>query len=71
LVPLSFRRIIPRGDRVRDIAAASSLELALLSSYRVSRKHDDGLLLRFGALEIASLQAGIAALVAEIGAAQD
>jgi hypothetical protein len=49
---------------VRAVAAASSLELALLSSYRVARTRDDGLFLRFGALDTASLQAGVAALVA-------
>ena len=53
-----------RGDYVRRVAAASRLELALLSSYRFPRKRQDGLLLRFGALEIPSLIAGATALVA-------
>jgi len=52
------------GDYVRTVAAASSLELALLSSYRVARTSGDGLFLRFGALDAASLRAGTAELVA-------
>ena len=54
------------GRAVRKVAAASSLKLALLSSYRVSRASDDGLFLRFGGLDSDSLQAGIQKLVAEI-----
>ena len=53
-----------RGDYVRAVAASSSLELALLRSYRVARARGDGLFLRFGALDAASLHGGIAALVA-------
>ncbi|MBZ5537206.1 MAG: PLP-dependent aminotransferase family protein [Acidobacteriia bacterium] len=53
-----------RGDYVRAVATASSLDLALLSAYRIARTRDDGLFLRFGALDTASLSAGIAALVA-------
>ena len=52
-----------RGGYVRAIAGASSLDLALLSSYRMARARDDGLFLRFGALDAASLRAGIKALV--------
>ena len=52
------------GDYVRTVVAASSLELALLSSYRVARTSGDGLFLRFGALDAASLRAGTAELVA-------
>jgi GntR family transcriptional regulator/MocR family aminotransferase len=52
-----------KGDYVRAVAAASSLDLALLRSYRMTRARDDGLLLRFGALDAASLQGGIAALL--------
>jgi len=53
-----------RGDYVRAVAAvAKSLDLALLSSYRTARTRDDGLFLRFGALDSANLQAGIATLV--------
>ncbi|HUK86884.1 MAG TPA: hypothetical protein VLT85_04405 [Terriglobales bacterium] len=53
-----------RGDYVRAVAVASPLDLALLSSYRVTPSRDDGLFLRFGALDPAGLQAGTAALVA-------
>jgi len=56
------------GSRVRDVAAASSLDLALLSSYRAARRRDDGLLLRFGALETTSLRSGIETLLADIRA---
>ncbi|HXH41636.1 MAG TPA: PLP-dependent aminotransferase family protein [Thermoanaerobaculia bacterium] len=50
------------GDHVRAIAAASSLDLALLSAYRAAPARDDGLFLRFGGLDMASLRAGAAAL---------
>jgi DNA-binding transcriptional MocR family regulator len=53
-----------RGDYVRSVAESSSLDLALLHSYRARKARDDGLLLRFGALDAASLQRGIAALAA-------
>ncbi|HEV2615237.1 MAG TPA: PLP-dependent aminotransferase family protein [Candidatus Acidoferrales bacterium] len=52
------------GGLVRALAEASSLDLALLSSYRITRASGDGLFLRYGALEISSLQAGAASLVA-------
>ncbi len=52
------------GDYVRAVAAASSLDLALLSSYRATRAHGDGLFLRFGALDPPGLRAGVTALVA-------
>jgi GntR family transcriptional regulator/MocR family aminotransferase len=52
-----------KGAYVRAVAASSSLELALLSSYRAARGHDDGLFLRFGALDPAILPGAIAALV--------
>jgi GntR family transcriptional regulator/MocR family aminotransferase len=52
------------GDYVRAVAAASSLELALLSSYRIARTFGNGLFLRFGALDAASLRAGTEELVA-------
>jgi GntR family transcriptional regulator/MocR family aminotransferase len=55
-----------RGDHVRSVAAASSLDLALLSSYRIARRREDGLFLRFGALDAVSLGAGIAALVSAV-----
>jgi GntR family transcriptional regulator / MocR family aminotransferase len=48
-----------RGEYVRAIAKASPLELALLSRYRAVRVQDDGLFLRFGALDPESLQAGV------------
>jgi GntR family transcriptional regulator / MocR family aminotransferase len=54
----------PEAGRVRALAAASSLDLALLSSYRIRPAPDDGLFLRFGGLDAASLRAGTAALVA-------
>ena len=53
----------PQGTYVRAVAAVSSLDLALLSSYRIARSRDDGLFLRFGALDTASLKAGTAALL--------
>jgi GntR family transcriptional regulator/MocR family aminotransferase len=54
-----------RGRYVRALAAASSLDLALLSSHRAVQTRDDGLFLRFGALDQASLRAGITTLVSE------
>jgi GntR family transcriptional regulator / MocR family aminotransferase len=54
------------GDAVRRIASASSLDLALLSAYRIKPARNDGLLLRFGGLSPASLRAGIAALVSSL-----
>ena len=53
----------PRGDYVRAVAKASSLDLALLSMYRAATAQDDGLFLRFGALDPGSLQAGVEELV--------
>ncbi|HET6179687.1 MAG TPA: PLP-dependent aminotransferase family protein [Candidatus Sulfotelmatobacter sp.] len=55
-----------RGDLVRAVVKESFLDLSLLSFYRVARARDDGLFLRFGALDAASLQAGIAALVTAV-----
>jgi GntR family transcriptional regulator/MocR family aminotransferase len=52
-----------KGDYVRAVAVKSCLDLALLGSYRARRASDDGLFLRFGALDPASLQDGILALV--------
>jgi GntR family transcriptional regulator/MocR family aminotransferase len=51
------------GAYVRAVAASSSLDLALLSSYRAVKAGDDGLFLRFGALDTPSLSGGIAGLV--------
>jgi GntR family transcriptional regulator/MocR family aminotransferase len=52
------------GEYVRAVASASGLDLALLHSYRVARSRNDGLLLRFGALDVTSLRRGMAELVA-------
>jgi GntR family transcriptional regulator/MocR family aminotransferase len=51
------------GAYVRAVAARSSLDLALLNSYRATRGRDDGLFLRFGGLDDSSLQMGLATLV--------
>lgn len=53
-----------RGDYVRAVAKAGKLDLALLSTYRAARRREDGLFLRFGALDSERLQAGIEDLVA-------
>jgi GntR family transcriptional regulator/MocR family aminotransferase len=53
------------GSYVRKTAAASRLDLALLRSYRLRHHgHDDGIFLRFGALDKEQLLAGSRALVA-------
>lgn len=52
-----------RSDLVHAVVHASSLELALLSSYRVARASDDGLFLRYGALDTPAIQTGIAGLL--------
>ena len=51
------------GEHVRKVAQASALDLALLSRYRVAKAPEDGLFLRFGALDPDSLQAGVEELV--------
>ena len=51
------------GEYARAVAAASSLDLTLLHTYRSAEASDDGLLLRFAALDPASLIHGAAALV--------
>ena len=51
---------------VRAVAAASTLDLALLGSYRARPARDDGLFLRFGGLGMATLRAATAALVATV-----
>ncbi|HSP17208.1 MAG TPA: hypothetical protein VLV78_20865 [Thermoanaerobaculia bacterium] len=56
------------GASVRRVAAASSLALALLSTYRTTPSRDDGLFLRFGALGMAALRAGAEELLAAISA---
>lgn len=52
------------GRCVRRVANRSSLDLALLSRYRAAKRRDDGLLLRFAALDPAAVQAGAEALLA-------
>jgi GntR family transcriptional regulator/MocR family aminotransferase len=52
-----------QGDYVRAVAASSGLDLAMLHSYRVARARHDGLLLRFGGLDAASLRSGTMKLV--------
>ncbi len=51
------------GEYVRAVAAASSLDLALLGAYRQARARDDGLFLRFGALGETALEEAVASLV--------
>jgi len=51
------------GAHVRAVAAASGLELAFLRSYRAKAARDDGLLLRFGGLDLESIGRGARALV--------
>ena len=51
------------GAYVRAVAASSSLDLALVSSYRLARRRDDGLFLRFGALDPTTLQGAITELI--------
>jgi GntR family transcriptional regulator/MocR family aminotransferase len=53
----------PRGEYVRAVAASSGLDLAMLHSYRVARARNDGLVLRFGGLDAASLRHGTTVLV--------
>jgi len=52
------------GRYVRNLARSSSVDLALLSSYRVARMRDDGLFMRFGSLDVDTLLSGSATLVA-------
>ena len=51
------------GEYARAVANESTLDLALLSRYRATRAHDDGLFLRFGALDPETLRAGVDELV--------
>ncbi|HSC48242.1 MAG TPA: PLP-dependent aminotransferase family protein [Gammaproteobacteria bacterium] len=53
----------PDAAEVRRTAAASGLDLRLLNSYRHRAARDDGLLLRFGGLSPAAIDAGVQALV--------
>lgn len=52
------------SEHVRETARLSGLDLALLSRYRTARMQDDGLFLRFGALDRDGVQAGIEELLA-------
>jgi GntR family transcriptional regulator / MocR family aminotransferase len=52
------------GNYVREVARASTLDLALLRAYRARRAQDDGFFLRFGALDPKGLQTGVDELVA-------
>jgi GntR family transcriptional regulator/MocR family aminotransferase len=63
-VPAGMHLLLRHRDRryVRRVAAASGLDLALLSTYRSGRGSDDGLFLRFGALDTAAIVEGASAL---------
>ena len=52
----------PDGRYVRQVARASGLDLALLHTYRATRRSDDGLFLRFGALDLPAIVEGASAL---------
>jgi len=54
----------PRAGVVRAARQASGLDLALLSAYRAAKASDDGLFLRFGALDDEAIRHGASALVA-------
>ena len=56
----------PSGDLVRAIASRSTLDLALLSNYRIRPGNDDGLFLRFGGLSIPELREATAELLARV-----
>ena len=53
----------PRAHEVRRTAQASGLDLRLLSSYRHRTADEEGLLLRFGGLTIATIRSGVKRLV--------
>jgi GntR family transcriptional regulator / MocR family aminotransferase len=55
------------GDYVRNVAKNDLLALALLSTYRVARRHDDGLFLRYAALDKETMQTGVASLLETAG----
>jgi DNA-binding transcriptional MocR family regulator len=63
--PAGFHLLIRHPDRelVRKTAARSGLDLALLSGYRIRRRADDGLFLRFGGLPTAELRTAIPELL--------
>ncbi len=66
--PAGFHLLLrhPSGDLVREVAARTGLDLALLSSYRIRRAPDDGLFLRFGGLSAEQLGAAIPELLAAV-----
>ena len=49
----------PAGKYVRGVVSRSTLDLALLSRYRKARAQDDGIFLRFGALDGQALESGV------------
>ena len=51
------------AEHVRTVARASGLSLALLSDYRTRRGSDDGLLLRYGGLDLEQVRAGARSLM--------
>lgn len=53
----------PSSALVRATRAASTLDLALLSAYRIRKAPGDGLFLRFGGLQAAEMRAGVEALL--------
>jgi len=60
----------PQASHVRAVARTPALDLALLSAYRTAPAPGDGLFLRFGGLDAASLGKGIGALVRAEAAAR-
>ena len=52
-----------KGDLVRRIAKQSSMDLALLTAYRTERGLDDGLFLRYAALNMSAVKSASAALL--------
>lgn len=56
-----------RGDYVRNVAKNDALDLAVLSKYRTAKRRDDGLFLRYAALDKESMQTGVASLLEAAG----
>lgn len=57
--------LLPGTGAAAGARPSAPLALALLSSYRSQKQADDGLMLRYGALDVQSIRAGARALVAE------
>ncbi len=57
----------PDGGYVRKVGQASALDVTLLGRYRVAKARQDGLFLRFGALDPESIEAGVQKLVRAAG----